>query len=165
MTKNEVVAKVEALARPMGAFYGFTTLTHPKMNKKSRANGEPWTKGDVTIQASFSAKLGVNYENCVNNAKERLGEARDFEATKPFGKHYVEGSKYVMEADKTPGKFYVALDAVGGAEKTIFVGDRPATEEEVVDLKANFFPTPSASSNNYGVTWRTYGVDSIVEIR
>lgn len=163
MTKNEVVNAVSALARPAGAFYGFTTVTHPKMNKKSRATGEAWTKGEVTIQASFSAKLGVNYENCVNNAKERLGEARDFVAAKPFGKHYVEGSNYVMEADKTPGKFYVAVDAVGGADKTIFVGDRPATEEEIVDLKANFFPKPSA--NPYGVTWRTYGVESIKEIR
>ena len=164
MTKNEVVAKVAALARPVGTFYGFETVTHPKMNKKSRANALPWTAGDVTIHASFSAKLGISYENAVNNAKERLGEARDFVAQKPTGKHHVDGSSWLLADDKTGEKFYVAVDKVGGRESTIYVGDRPATEEEIADLKANFFPTVSAKTSNYGVTWRTYGVDSIVDI-
>ena len=167
MTKNEVVNAVSALARPAGAFYGFETLTHPKMTKKSRATAEPWTKGEVTIQASFSAKLGVCYENCVNNAKERLGEARDFEAQRPRGKHYVDDSKWLMTDDATGEKFYVAIDKIGDAKKTILIDGRPATDEEVADLKENFFPKVSANSTaaTYGVTWRTYGVDSIVAIR
>ena len=136
------------------------------MTKKSRATAEPWTKGEVTIQASFSAKLGVCYENCVNNAKERLGEARDFEAQRPRGKHYVDGSKWLMTDDATGEKFYIALDKIGGADKKIFIGDREATEEEAADLKENYFPKVSANSAaaQYGVTWRTYGVDSIVSI-
>lgn len=165
MNKDEVVAKVNSLARPMGTFYGFTTVTTPKMNKKSRANAQPWTGGPVTIHASFSAKLGISYENTINNAKARAGEERDFVAQKPKGKHHVDGSSWLLADDATGKKFYVAIDKVGGRESKIFVGDRPATEEEVADLKANFFPAPSASSNNYGVTWRTYGVDSIVDIR
>ena len=165
MTKDEVVARVSALARPNGGFYGFTTVTSPRMNKKSRANAQPWTGGPVTIHASFSGMLGVSYENAVNNAKERAGEARDFVAAKPKGKHHVDGSSYLLADDATGEKFYVAIDKVGGKESSIYVGDRPATPEEVADLKANFFPTVSASASPYGVTWRTYGVDSIVEIR
>lgn len=165
MTKDEVVAKVTSLARPMGTFYGFSTVTTPKMNKKSRANAQPWTGGQVTIHASFSAKLGISYENTINNAKERAGEARDFIAQKPKGKHHVDGSSYLLADDATGEKFYIAIDKVGGKESTIYVGDRPATDEEVADLKANFFPPVSANASKYGVTWRTYGVDSIVDIR
>ena len=163
MTKNEVVNAVAACAKPAGCFYGFETVTHPKMNKKSRATALPWVGGEVTIRASFSAKLGISYENAVNNAKERMGEERDFVAAKPVGKHHVEGSSWLLADDKTGEKFYVAVDKVGGRESTIYVGDRPATPEEVADLKANFFPV-SANPSPYGITWRTYGVDSIVAI-
>ena len=163
MTKNEVINAVNAAAKPAGCFYGFQTITRPKMTKKSRATALPWTGGDVTIHASFSAKLGINYENAVNNAKERLGESRDFVAAKPVGKHHVDGSSWLLADDATGEKFYVAVDKVGGRESTIYVGDRPATEEEAADLRANFFPV-AAKPSPYGITWRTYGVDSIVAI-
>lgn len=163
MTKNEVVAIVTAAAKPAGAFWGFETITRPHMNKKSRANALPWAGGEVTIHASFSGKLGVSYENVVNNAKARAGEARDFVAVKPSGKHHVEGSSWLLADDKTGERFYVAVDKVGGKESTIFVGDRPATAEEVADLRANFF-SASAKPAAYGVTWRTYNVESIVAI-
>ena len=143
MTKAEIVETIKNLGKNNGAFYGFETVTTPKMNKKSRATKEPWTKGDVTIHAKFSAKLGVSYENCINNAKERNGEERDFETQKPKGKHYVDGSKWLMAADADENKHYVAIDKVGGKESVIMIGDRVATAEEVADLKANFFPTPS----------------------
>ena len=164
MTKNEVIEAVKAAAKPAGAFWGFETVTHPKMNKKSRVNAQPWSGGDVTIHASFSAKLGISYEKVINNAKQRNGEERDFVAQKPTGKHHVDGSSWLLADDKTGEKFYVAVDKVGGRDSTIFVGNRPATPEEIKDLKENFFPTVSAKTSPYGVTWRTYGVDSIVAI-
>ena len=75
MTKTELINAIEALNRKGGAFYGFETITSPKLNKKSRATGAPF-HGVVTIHATFSAMVGVNYENEVNNAKERNGENR-----------------------------------------------------------------------------------------
>lgn len=162
MTKTELINAIEALNRRGGAFYGFETITSPKLNKKSRATGAPF-HGVVTIHATFSAMVGVNYENAVNNAKERNGEDRNFEAQKPFGKHYVEGSKYLLQADKDPSKFYIAVDKVGGMKKTFFIDGREATEAEVEDLKANFLPKPSA--HPYGITWRTYGVESIISVK
>ena len=162
MTKEQLIATIEGLNRKGGAFYGFETLTTPKLNKKSRATGEP-CNFTVTIRATFSAMVGVNYENAVNNAKERNGEERDFEAQKPFGKHYIEGSKYILQADKNPEKFYLAVDKVGGMKKTFFINGREATEAEVEDIKANFLPKPSA--HPYGITWRTYGVESIISVK
>lgn len=167
MTKAEIVETIKNLGKNNGAFYGFETVTTPKMNKKSRATKEPWTKGVVTIHSKFSAKLGVSYENCINNAKIRAGETPDFETSKPKGKHYVDGSKWLMVSDTDETKHYVALDKVGGKDVTIMIGDRVATDEEVADLKANFFPAMSNNSvaDKYGVTWRTYGVESIKAVR
>ena len=161
MTKDEIVAKVAELGRQNGAFYGFETLTTPHLTKKNRTTKEP-TDFTVQIHSRFSAMLGVCYENAVNNARERNGEERDFVAQKPFGKHYVEGSRWLMEADKTAGKFYVAMDKVGGVSRTYLINGRVATDAEVEDLKANYLDKPSANPN--GVTWRTYGVESILRV-
>lgn len=162
MTKDEVVKAVESLARQNGAFYGFETITEPKMNKKSRATGLPFEGGKVTCHSTFSAMLGVSYENAVNNERERNGEERDFSAMKPFGKHYVDGSKWLMAADKDESRFYVAMDKVGGVKKTWLCDGKEMTPEAVADLKENFLPKPSASKIKG--EWRTYGVESIVAI-
>jgi hypothetical protein len=162
MELNELINAIKGLNRNGGCFYGFETVTEPKLTKKNRTTKEP-TNFVVTIHATFSAMLGISYENAVNNAKERNGEARDFEAQKPFGKHYVEGSKYLMQSDKDESKYYLALDKVGGVKKTYLINGREATPEEIEDLKVNYLPKPS--SHPYGITWRTYGIEGIVKVK
>ena len=162
MNLEEVINAINTLNRHGGAFYGFETITSPKLLKKSRATGEP-TNFTVQIHATFSAMIGISYENAVNNARERNGEARDFEAQKPFGKHYVEGSRYLMQADKDPNKYYLAIDKVGGMKKIFLIDGREASPEEIENLKANYLPKPSADKN--GVSWRTYGIESILKIK
>ena len=162
MNKEALITRINSLGRANGAFYGFETLTTPRLTKKNRTTKKP-TDFTVQIHATFSAMLGVCYENAVNNAKERAGEERDFVAQKPFGKHYVGDSRWLMEADKQDGRFYVAMDKVGGVKRTYLINGREATPEEVEDLKANYLDKPSA--NAYGVTWRTYGVESILAVR
>lgn len=162
MTIGELTAAVAALNRQNGAFYGFDTLTYPHLTKKSRATGAP-TNFSVAIRAKFSAMLGVNYENAVNNALERRGEERDFVAQKPFGKEYVKGSRWLMTDEKTHTKFYVALDCVGGVKKTFLIDGREATEDEIADLKENYLDRPKPNAN--GVKWRTYSAESILSIK
>lgn len=162
MTKETLIKTIENLGRKNGSFYGFETITTPRVRKTSRATGKP-ANFKVQIHSTFSAMIGVNYENCVNNAKERNGEERDFTAQMPKGKHYVEGSKWLMQADKDPNKFYVAVDKVGGVKRTYLIDGRVATDEEVADLKENYLDKPSP--HPYGITWRTYGVDSIVAVK
>ena len=162
MTMSEVVKAVESKERQNGAFYGFETLTTPHLTKKNRTTKEP-TNFVVTIRSTFSAMLGVSYENAVNNERERNGEARDFVAMKPFGKHYVGDSKWLMEADNKIDKYYVALDRIGGMRKIYYINGREANEKEIEDLKANYLDKVSAPKN--GVNWRTYSVDSILSIK
>jgi DNA polymerase II large subunit len=162
MTLDEVIKTIEGLNRKNGAFCGFETITTPKLTKKNRTTKEP-TTFSVVIHSTFSAMLGVNYENAVNNKKEKLGEERDFIAQKANGKHYVEGSKYLMQSDNNPDKFYIALDKVGGVKRKYLIDGREATEEEIEDLKKNYLPT--SKPHPYGITWRTYGIEGIIKIK
>jgi hypothetical protein len=138
--------------------FKFETRTAPALTKKNRTTKAP-TTFTVEIRSKFTASLGVNYENEVNDLREAQGLARDFEAQKPSGKHYVNGTNWLMEADKTPGKFYAALSRFEGRETTYLIDGAVATPEQVQDLKLNYLPKPGAPSP---VEWRTYSVESIV---
>lgn len=157
MTLPEIMFAV-AESHPDCRRFRFETLTRPALTKKNRTTKEP-TNFVVEIRSRFVASLGVNYEDEVNAVRESQGLARDFEARKPSGKHYVNGTNWLMEADKTPGKFYAALSRFEGRETTYLVDGVPATPEQVEDLKANYLPKPGAPSP---VEWRTYSVESIV---
>ena len=157
MTLPEIMFAI-AESNPKCRRFRFETLTRPALTKKNRTTKEP-TNFVVEIRSRFTASLGVNYENEVNAVRESPGLARDFEAQKPSGKHHVNGTNWLMEADKTPGKFYAALSRFEGRETTYLVDGVPATPEQVQDLKANYLPKPGVSSP---VEWRTYSIDSIV---
>ena len=157
MTLPEIMFTI-AESNPDCRRFTFETLTRPALTKKNRTTKEP-TNFVVEIRSRFVASLGVNYEKEVNDLREPQGLARDFEAQKPSGKHYVNGTNWLMEADKTPGKFYAALSRFEGRETTYLIDGVPATPEQVQDLKANYLPKPGAPSP---VEWRTYSIDSIV---
>ena len=157
MTLPEIMFTI-AESNPNCRRFTFETLTRPALTKKNRTTKEP-TNFVVEIRSRFTASLGVNYENEVNAVRESQGLARDFEAQKPSGKHYVNGTNWLMEADKTPGRFYAALSRFEGRETTYLIDGVPATPEQIEDLKANYLPKPGVPSP---VEWRTYSIDSIV---
>ena len=147
-----------AEANPNCKRFRFETVTRPKLTKKNRTTKEP-TNFVVEIKSSFTASLGVNYENEVNNLLESQGLERNFEAQKPTGKHYVQGTNWLMEADNTVGKFYAALSRFENRETVYMIDGEPATAEQIEDLKLNYLPKPGAPSL---VEWRTYSIESIV---
>ena len=157
MTMPEIMFAI-AESNPDCRRFRFETRTTPALTKKNRTTKAP-TTFTVEIRSRFTASLGVNYENEVNDLREAQGLARDFEAQKPSGKHYVNGTNWLMEADKTPGKFYAALSRFEGRETTYLIDGAVATPEQVQDLKTNYLPKPGAPSP---VEWRTYSVESIV---
>lgn len=124
MTLPEIMFAI-AESNPNCRRFRFETLTRPALTKKNRTTKEP-TNFVVEIRSRFTASLGVNYENEVNDIRESQGLARDFESQKPSGKHYVNGTNWLMEADKTPGKFYAALSRFEGRETTYLIDGVPA---------------------------------------
>lgn len=147
-----------AEANPNCKRFRFETVTRPKLTKKNRTTKE-LTNFVVEIKSSFTASLGVNYENEVNNLLESQGLERNFEAQKPTGKHYVQGTNWLMEADNMVGKFYAALSRFENRETVYLIDGAPATAEQIEDLKLNYLPKSGAPSP---VEWRTYSIESIV---
>ena len=159
MNTPNLILKVNE-ATPTCKRFQFETLTRPKLTKKNRTTHEP-TTFVVEVRSKFTACLGVDYEKEVNDVLESQGHARDFEAQKPAGKHYVNGTNWLMESDTTPGKFYVALSKFEGRETKYFVDGVEATPEQIADLKVNYLPKTGAPSL---VEWRTYSVESITSV-
>lgn len=149
-------------SNPDEAEFVFETLTAPKLTKKSRATGEP-TAFRLEIRSRFRARLGADYSAKVNEALAAKGEPADFEARKPSGKHYVNGTNWLMESDKTPGRFYVALSGISGKSDEYLVDGVPAGEDRIADLKANYMSKRPAEAPL--VEWRTYSLESVVSCR
>jgi hypothetical protein len=144
-----------------GKQFKFITRTRPKLNKKNRTTKEP-TTFSVEIKSEFTASLGVNYQNEVNMIRESQGLSCDFEAKKAPGKHYAYGTNWLMEADNTPGKFYIALSKFENRTTTYLIDGVPATPEQIEDLKINYLP--KSSSKPSPIEWKTYSIDSIESV-
>lgn len=149
----------QAIKADSGRFT-FETLTEPKLTKKNRTTKEP-TAFKVQIKSRFTADVGLSYTEKVNEALEFLGRPADFEAQQPKGKHYVDGSSWLMQADADPEKYYVALSGVADTTRTYLIDGVPATPEQVEDLKTNYLPTAGKPSL---VPWRTYSIESITSV-
>ena len=161
MNLTEIVFAISE-SHPNCKRFVFTTITHPTLTKKNRTTKEP-TNFTVEVHSTFTASLGVNYENEVNDKLEEAGKPRDFEAQKPSGKHYVKGTNWLMEADATPGKFYAALSRFTDRKSVYLINGIPATSEQLEDLKANYLPKYSAKpSDKPVVEWKTYSIENIV---
>lgn len=159
MNLTEIVFAI-AESHPNCKRFTFKTVTHPTLTKKNRTTKEP-TNFTVEVRSTFTASLGVNYENEVNNVLEANGKPRDFEAQKPSGKHYVKGTNWLMEADATPGKFYAALSRFADRKSTYYINGVEATSEQLADLKANYLP--KSSGKPVLVEWKTYSIENIIE--
>lgn len=158
MNTPELILAVSE-AKPDCKRFRFVCRTKPALTKKNRTTREP-TTFEVEKTSTFTAALGVDYEKEVNDLLESEGHARDFEAKKPSGKHYVNGSNWLMESDKTPGKFYVAVSRVEDMRVVYAVDGVEATPEQVEDLKTNYLPKSSTGL----VPWFTYSAESVVSV-
>lgn len=168
IAESMLISKIEFLVntRPHGSFFALVTRTSPKMTKKSRATKMPWGGEAVTIVSKFMAKLGISYQDTMRAHLLAEGDevaAENFVAHKPRGMHHL--NPWLLQNDKDSNRLYLAVDRVSDCKSVVMVGEREATPEEVADLRENFFNKPSEKTDNHGVTWRTYGLNGIVDIQ
>jgi hypothetical protein len=165
MTLAEVMFSI-AESNPNCKKFRFVTRTIPHLNKKSRSTGKP-TDFSVEKRSEFIASLGVNYENEVNDILESQGKKRNFEAQKAPGKHYVNGTNWLMESDKTPGVFYIALSRFEDRKSKYYINGVEVTPEQLDDLRENYLPKYNKVNNNPDkpfVEWQTYLIENIISI-
>ena len=162
MTKEQLIATINGLNRKGGAFYGFETVTNPKIRKMHKVTKER-LEGVLTVHAVFSAMVGISYENAVNNRLEKMGEERNFEAQKPSGMHHIEENSFILQSDKNPEQFYLALSKVGGMKKTYYLNGKEASPEQVEDITKNWFYDSKPSE--FKPIWRTFKVEGIISVK
>lgn len=96
-----------------GLFASITMETDVTMNKKSRASGEanPYLGRvkKVTHIHGDCLITGTQYEKLVNNRRVREGLAPDFKVEKPSGRHHIENSQAITQADKNDNQYYMNL--------------------------------------------------------
>jgi len=96
------------------------------------------------------------YENIANNAKERRGEERDFEAEPlPWGQH--AGRFFIEHKGNLYLKFFPTKSGCKGE-------DRWEIDGIEVDLTVIKPFLPKARPNKSGTPWRTIALNSIEEI-
>ena len=163
-----------AESNPDSKQFKFTTRTYPKLNKKNRTTKEP-TTFTVEKRSEFVASVGVDYEKVVgiiaggkkeiNDLLESQGKPRDFNAQKASGKHYINGTNWLMESDNKPGVFYIALSRFTNRSSKYYINGVEATPEQVTNLKENYLPKPKESTNDKPtVEWLTYLIDNIISV-
>jgi hypothetical protein len=144
---------VALLSSKVGAFpVGIVTQTEPKMRK----TGNPFLGAVRTTRRNVF--LGGNYESIVNNAKERAGESRDFEAgSLPWG---TAVNRFLIE---NKGKLYLryfpVVNGAKGEDKWTLNG------EEIPVEKVQPFLYESAPSNGAGVEWRTVALENVKTVQ
>ena len=153
-----------AESNPSPKQFKFTTRTYPKLNKKNRTTKEP-TTFTVEKRSEFVASVGVNYEQEINDLLESQGKPRDFNTQKAAGKHYINGTNWLMESDNKPGVFYIALSRFTDRSSKYYINGVEATPEQVEDLKTNYLPKPKESTNDTpAIEWLTYLIDNIISV-
>lgn len=160
MNVSEVILAVSE-STPDCKQFKFKTCTRPSLTKKNRTTKEP-TNFTVEIHSEFTAALGVSYEKEVNDVLEAEGKPRNFDAQKASGKHYVNGTNWLMEADNTPGKFYIALSRFANRKTVYLIDGVEASPAQLEDLRVNYLPKSGGPKPK--VEWKTYSIESITSI-
>lgn len=128
----------------IGASIIYTSIVKdiPKGGRKDKVTGlypNELANHVVTKEVHANVKVNHNYESSVSNRAEKVGGDSDFTANSlPWGQ-WVEGYENVLIAhnDKTYVRLYFGLGFDGVHEVKYFVDGRPATEEEIVAIKAS----------------------------
>lgn len=110
MKKNVLITKAELIIMLLNWNFGAQPAsvqyeTKPKLNKEGKLKF-----GDVTKLANVGVMLGYNYQNSVNNQRERENEIKDFMAQKLWKG---AGSRLspCLAKHKDKGTFYMSYKA------------------------------------------------------
>lgn len=175
-----------ALVQMLGTFTGASfvtvvTKTAPDMNKKHRETKEPNPYlGKISRMAERFGHLGVNYENAVNNQREREAVAREgtelddgtpvpeFRAEGMWngkGEH-VDGSKCLLRHVDTRKLYMVFYPAKSSVKEDVWTCD--GVEISVELLKA-YLPPVRTDSGRQGtekiVPWRVVAIENVVQLK
>lgn len=157
-------------------FATMLTVTRPKLNKKNRDTKEPcpFAMG-VERRALRNVQIGANYQNSVNNQRQREDNETEFNAQALWGGKGIRDTTYTIKHIET-GKRYFAVKPASDADTGIAVAPKSDEWRDVATGKVVSFDAvkpylppvseqPATQETDKMVSWRTIGVDSIVSIQ
>ena len=142
------------------------TETEPRMRKTDNPYFGRVTKRSRIVNVA----IGYDYENVVNNRREREGKAADFVSDKPKGKHWVEFPT-ILASDKDEGQQYLRTTMRANTKPTsVFLLDGKVVEDATAIEQIKSFIQSSYKPQNQGleegneVIVRDYKFESVVRI-
>ena len=132
-----------------------TILTEVSMLKKHRVTKEPCPYGQVVKRTVMNVMFGTNYENGVNNRREKEGSSRTFEAMPHQWADHVDGKPAIV-LNKAGDQSYANLRVLK-VYSVQYLLDGVPVDEDALDLDG-YGPKKSESSRQGvedTVIWRT----------
>jgi hypothetical protein len=150
MTRSELVNLLNS--RGGCCPVGLLTETEPALKKTGNPN-----KGKKVVRVTRrNGFVGGSYESIVNNAQEREGEARNFEAMPlPWGEH--RGRFFIEHKGQMYLKFFPLKSGCNGEDR--WEVDGVAVDFSVIEP---FLTKPSDSRS--GVPWRVITLTNVKEV-
>lgn len=131
------------------------TVTDVKMLKKHRDTKMPCPYGDITKRTVMNVMFGTDYENGVNNRREKEGSERTFEAEPHRWADRIEGKPAVC-MNKANDQSYANLRVLS-VTSVEYLHDGVFVDEADLDLDG--YGPKKSKSNRQGVEdaviWRT----------
>lgn len=164
MTRKDFII---SMAASLKGFCRVLTVTQPTMRKTNN----PYY-GRVTNITERLGNLGTNYENAVNNQREReeLPESFSAEAMwKGAGEHVNKNIVRHKDSGENYLVFYPRSNHNGlpvNAEQRWLVDGVPATQEQIEEIKS-FMPNRTSSGKQGTekiVPWRVFNIWNVIEI-
>jgi hypothetical protein len=155
---------VNSLLNKKGAdFITFSALTEVKVNKSAVIGGIKQTNpffGRIAKESTVNAQINFNYENAVNNRREKEGSDRDFQTAglKWGNKNHNNSIVY------NNGQWYLQVRVLKGYGTRYFVDGKETPKSEI----EAYLPVKKEGSGRQGVEdeiiIRTYKLDNINSI-
>jgi hypothetical protein len=147
----ERVAQVKA-----STITNVTTVTEVTMLKKHRVTKEPCVYGEITKRTVMSVMFGTDYENGVNNRREKEGSERTFEAEPHRWADRVDGKPAIC-MNKAGDQSYANLRVLS-VQSVEYLHDGVVIDKDDLDLDG-FGPKNAVDSGRQqvedAVIWRT----------
>ena len=136
-------------------YNGFASMTIVKTDVVKKS----CPLANVTEQVQYShVTIGTSYEKAVNNRNERINGSRDFVAESlPWGQWEI-ANKVISHKGNYYLRYYKNRNTI--TTRTLYVGDRLATVEEVKIINAYYKSSGSNNSNRQSYI----GIDSAEQV-
>lgn len=121
----------------------------------------------VEKEVNYNVQLNCNYQNVVNNRREKEGKDTDFVAKQNWFSKYFDGNNGSIVKHNKADKFYLMFICNNSKVVNYYINGEVATLEQVEIIK-NFKSKPSTPTNqglDSSVIVRTISLDNILEIK